>query len=158
MPRADKQFERPKDALQVIRVGTPEIQKLTVENLVQEKQKDQTTVVIVPSNNEADDISEYFRALNIQHFKISGTDIFNQNLLKAGKAYLGVLLDESKCSNWAQLIYRLSEKKNASLNQIRDYLEVKFSALGLLPSDLLLYSSEGTWDACEFARRFYENL
>lgn len=144
LPRADKQFERPKDALQVIRVGTPEIQKLTVENLVQEKQKDQTTVVIVPSNNEADDISEYFRALNIQHFKISGTDIFNQNLLKAGKAYLGVLLDESKCSNWAQLIYRLSEKKNASLNQIRDYLEVKFSALGLLPSDLLLYSSEGT--------------
>lgn len=144
LPRADKQCEEPKDALRVVRVGTPEIQKLAVGDFVQNNQKDQTTVVIVPSNKDADDISEYFRALNVEHFKISGSDIFNQNLLKAGKAYLGILLDDSKCSNWAQLIYRLSEKKNASLKQIRDYLEVKFSALGLLASDLLLYSLEGT--------------
>ena len=86
LPRADKQCEEPKDALRVVRVGTPEIQKLAVGDFVQNNQKDQTTVVIVPSNKDADDISEYFRALNVEHFKISGSDIFNQNLLKAGKA------------------------------------------------------------------------
>lgn len=144
LPRADKKCERPKEALKIIRVGSPWYQKLTVGKLVQKNQKDQTTVVIVPSNKEADNISSYFRNLNIEHFKISGSDVFNQEIFKAGRAYLGILLDDSKCSNWAQLIYRLSEKKNASLKQIRDYLEVKFSALGLLASDLLLYSSEGT--------------
>ena len=125
----------------MMRTATPTTQTALVGELVRKAAPGETTAVIVPSNREADAVSAAFKAQDIEHFKISGSDIFRQNILKAAKAYLSVLKDDFKSAPWAQLVYRLSSKKNLSLKKIRDYLAVEFPRRGLLASDLMLYST-----------------
>ena len=141
LPKAEKTVARPEGALRAIRTATPQSQLMLLCDLLEGRRPEETTAVIVPSNREADAVSAAFKAQDIEHFKISGSDIFRQNILKAAKAYLSVLKDDFRSAPWAQLVYRLSSKKNLSLKKIRDYLAVEFPRRGLLASDLMLYST-----------------
>ena len=122
-------------ALRAIRTATPQSQLMLLCDLLEGRRPEETTAVIVPSNREADAVSAAFKAQDIEHFKISGSDIFRQNILKAAKAYLSVPQGRLQKRPWAQLVYRLSSKKNLSLKKIRDYLAVEFPRRGLLASD-----------------------
>lgn len=80
-------------------------------DLLEGRRLEETTAVIVPSNREADAVSAAFKAQDIEHFKISGSDIFRQNILKAAKAYLSVLKDDFRsASGPARLSAQLEEE------------------------------------------------
>lgn len=159
LPKAEKSAAKPDGALRIIRTASQDSQSMLMCDLVRERKPDETTAVIVPSNKQADDISAVLKEHDIEHFKISGSDIFRQNILKAAKAYLSVLKDDFRSAPWAQLVYRLSTKKQLSLKRIRDYLALEFPKRGLLASDLMLYSTRSKGEpvsALEDFARAYE--
>lgn len=159
LPEAEKSVDKPEGALRMMRTATPTTQTALVGELVRKAAPGETTAVIVPSNREADAVSLALKELDIDHFKISGSDIFRQNILKAAKAYLGILKDDFRSAPWAQLAYRLSSKKQLSLKKIRDYFALEFPKRGLLASDLMLYSTHNDGEpvsALEDFMRAYE--
>ena len=131
LPRAEKVSEKPKGALRLLAAYNAKDQIELLGELARRAPQGETTAVLVPSNVMADMLSNRLKDLKVEHFKISGTDIFRMNVLKTAKAYLGILKDDFQTAPWAQLISRLT-RKDTTLKQIRDYLAKKFPAYGLL--------------------------
>lgn len=141
LPRADKISKAPKGALRLLAAYNAKDQIEVLGELARLAPENETTAVLVPSNAMADALSLHLKDKGVEHFKISGTDIFRMDVLKTAKAYLGILKDDFQTAPWAQLISRLT-RKNTTLKRIRDYLAKEFPDYGLLPSDLLFYSAE----------------
>lgn len=141
LPRADKISKAPKGALRLLAAYNAKDQIEVLGELARLAPENETTAVLVPSNAMADALSLHLKDKGVEHFKISGTDIFRMDVLKTAKAYLGILKDDFQTAPWAQLISRLT-RKNTTLKRIRDYLAKEFPDYGLLPSDLLHYSAE----------------
>lgn len=141
LPRAEKVSEKPKGALRLLAACDAKDQIELLSELALRAPEGETTAVLVPSNAMADTLSNHLKDLKVEHFKISGSDLFRMDVLKTAKAYLGILKDDFQTAPWAQLISRLT-RKNTTLKRIRDYLAREFPEYGLLPSDLLHYSVE----------------
>lgn len=141
LPRADKITPKPMGALRLLAACDAKDQIELLSELALRAPEGETTAVLVPSNAMADALSLHLKEKGVEHFKISGTDIFRMDVLKTAKAYLGILKDDFQTAPWAQLISRLT-RKNTTLKRIRDYLAKEFPDYGLLPSDLLFYSAE----------------
>lgn len=141
LPRAEKTSKAPKGALRLLAAYDAKDQIEVLGELARLAPENETTAVLVPSNAMADALSLHLKEKGVEHFKISGTDIFRMDVLKTAKAYLGILKDDFQTAPWAQLISRLT-RKNTTLKRIRDYLAREFPEYGLLPSDLLHYSVE----------------
>lgn len=141
LPRAEKVSEKPKGALRFLAAYNAKDQIELLGELARLAPEGETTAVLVPSNAMADTLSNHLKDLKVEHFKISGSDLFRMDVLKTAKAYLGILKDDFQTAPWAQLISRLT-RKNTTLKRIRDYLAREFPEYGLLPSDLLHYSVE----------------
>lgn len=141
LPRAEKISKAPKGALRLLAAYNAKDQIEVLGELARLAPEGETTAVLVPSNAMADALSLHLKEKGVEHFKISGTDIFRMDVLKTAKAYLGILKDDFQTAPWAQLISRLT-RKNTTLKRIRDYLAKEFPDYGLLPSDLLFYSAE----------------
>lgn len=141
LPRAEKVSEKPKGALRLLAACDAKDQIELLSELALRAPEGETTAVLVPSNAMADTLSNHLKDLKVEHFKISGSDLFRMDVLKTAKAYLGILKDDFQTAPWAQLISRLT-RKNTTLKRIRDYLACEFPEYGLLPSDLLHYSVE----------------
>lgn len=141
LPRADKITPKPKGALRLLAACDAKDQIELLSELALRAPEGETTAVLVPSNAMADTLSDRLKDLKVEHFKISGSDLFRMDVLKTAKAYLGILKDDFQTAPWAQLISRLT-RKDTTLKRIRDYLARKFPDYGLLPSDLLHYSAE----------------
>lgn len=141
LPRADKITPKPKGALRLLAACDAKDQIELLSELALRAPEGETTAVLVPSNAMADTLSDRLKDLKVEHFKISGSDLFRMDVLKTAKAYLGILKDDFQTAPWAQLISRLT-RKDTSLKRIRDYLAREFPDYGLLPSDLLHYSVE----------------
>lgn len=141
LPRAEKVSEKPEGALRLLAAYTASDQIELLGGLARLAPEKETTAVLVPSNKMADTLGDRLKDLKVEHFKISGSDLFRMDVLKTAKAYLGILKDDFQTAPWAQLISRLT-RKDTSLKRIRDYLAREFPEYGLLPSDLLHYSVE----------------
>lgn len=141
LPRAEKVSEKPEGALRLLAAYTASDQIELLGGLARLAPEKETTAVLVPSNKMADTLGDRLKDLKVEHFKISGSDLFRMDVLKTAKAYLGILKDDFQTAPWAQLISRLT-RKNTTLKRIRDYLAREFPEYGLLPSDLLHYSVE----------------
>lgn len=141
LPRADKITPKPKGALRLLAACDAKDQIELLSELALRAPEGETTAVLVPSNKMADTLGDRLKDLKVEHFKISGSDLFRMDVLKTAKAYLGILKDDFQTAPWAQLISRLT-RKNTTLKRIRDYLAREFPEYGLLPSDLLHYSVE----------------
>ncbi len=113
------------------------------------KNKQETTAIIVPTNKDADLISE---ALNdVPHFKISGVDLFSTPDMKTLLAHLNVIQNEHSFMAWARLLTALkiapsAAKCRAIVNRLKE--------LKILPTDLLLYDNETYLSA--FCRAYEE--
>lgn len=135
-------IEKPEDALVLAEAGTDEEERTTICEVLQGlAQSQEKTAVIVNANREADAISRLLDEKSVPHFKISGKDIFNYDVMKTAKAYLKILTDDYKILPWAQILFRLSKKPQVKLGDIRKYL-MHFSKHGLVPSDLMLYEPD----------------
>ena len=95
---------------------------------------DQTTAVIVNSNQDADRVSQALTAIGCDHFKVSGTDLFATPEIKLLLAHAGVLGSEHNFLAWARIMqgFRICET-HASARQFVHQLEVR----ALSPADFL---------------------
>lgn len=161
LPRADKITPKPKGALRLLAACDAKDQIELLSELALRAPEGETTAVLVPSNAMADTLSDRLKEKKVEHFKISGSDLFRMNVLKTAKAYLGILKDDFQTAPWAQLISRLT-RKDTTLKSIRDYLARKFPDYGLLPSDLLHYSAENPEEPMslldDFTRAYWGEL
>ena len=93
-----------------------------------------TTAFVVNANRDAEDISQELTRCGIEHFKVSGTDLFSQPDVKLLLAHLGVLNNEFSFMSWARLMkgVRVYESNAAARKFVRDLFD-----RAILPSDLL---------------------
>lgn len=97
---------------------------------------DETTAIIVNSNNDADEIGKRLADKAQSHFKVSGTDLFDTPEVKLLMAHLSVLANERNFLAWSRLMKGLMVcRSNASARQFVHQLEVR----GITPSDFFDY-------------------
>ncbi len=92
--------------------------------------------ILVSTNREADEVGDTMTSMGIQHFKISGTDLFSLPTVRLLLAHLSVLCDENVFIAWARLLWGLhvTPTYTAARAMMRELRRV-----ALLPSDFLLY-------------------
>ena len=92
--------------------------------------------ILVSTNREADDVGQTMSAMGIDHFKISGTDLFSTPTVRLLLSHLSVLTDENVFIAWARLLWglKVSPSYTAARATMRDLRRI-----ALLPSDFLLY-------------------
>ena len=97
---------------------------------------DETTAIIVNSNTDADELSEELLKLQVQHFKVSGQDVFSSPQVKTLFAHFNILSNEHNFIAWARLMkgIHVFETQNFARNFTRSLLN-----RAMLPSDFLLY-------------------
>lgn len=95
---------------------------------------DQTTAVIVNSNQDADRVSQMLTAIGCDHFKVSGSDLFATPEVKLLLAHVDVLGSEHNFLAWSRIMqgFKVCET-NASARQFVHQLEVR----ALSPTDFL---------------------
>ena len=94
----------------------------------------ETTAVIVNSNNDADRLSATLAQLGVNHFKVSGTDIFATPQVKMLMAHLSVLSNEHNFIAWSRLMHGLHVcETEASARSWLHQLRVR----AICPTDLL---------------------
>lgn len=94
-----------------------------------------TVAVLVPTNKEADLISEAFKSQNVEHFKVSGKDVFSTKELRIIIAHLNIIQNEISFTQWAKLLYHLGIVSGYSV--ARDFMR-QMKGKALLPNDLFL--------------------
>ena len=97
---------------------------------------DGRVAILVSTNREADEVSDAMTAQSIEHFKISGTDLFSQPTIRLLLAHLSVLADESVFIAWARLFWglKVTPTYTAARALMRDLRRA-----AMLPTDFLLY-------------------
>ncbi len=101
-----------------------------------EQHPEETIAILVLNNNDADVISERMEAMGVQHFKISGSDLFSSPEVKLLIAHLSVFVSEYSSIAWTHIFkgFRVYEQESSARHFIRE-----LSLRGLSPLDLLLY-------------------
>lgn len=102
--------------------------------------EDGRTAILVNSNKLADDISEALG--DTPHFKVSGKDLFQTQLVKAGFAHLSALANEQNVNAWAHILKAF--KIFGTLWESRQFMKEMFEC-ALLPSDFLLYEGDDSY-------------
>lgn len=94
----------------------------------------ETTAIIVNANHDADDMSTTLLNMGLQHFKVSGQDLFASPTIKLLLAHLNVLANDNNFIAWARLL------KGTGVFQsnvaARNFVQTLFRN-ALRPSDLL---------------------
>lgn len=95
-----------------------------------------TTAIIVNSNKDADSVSNELTAKGIQHFKVSGDDLFSSPGVKLLFSHLAILDNENNFIAWARLLKGLHvfEANSSSRNFVRTCMNK-----AMLPLDFLQF-------------------
>ncbi len=95
--------------------------------------RDETIAIVVAFNSDADDVS---RALQLPHFKISGTDVFSTPEMQLLIAHFNVIVQENNFIAWSRIFtgLKLFSTHSAARTFTHDLLEN-----GILPTDFLFY-------------------
>ena len=112
---------------------------------------EQTTAVIVNSNQDADRVSQAMTAIGCTHFKVSGTDIFATPEVKLLLAHVDVLGNGHNFLAWSRIMqgFKVCET-HASARKFVHQLEIR----ALSPADFL--GDEATPYVQRFLRAFEE--
>ena len=115
----------------------------------------ETTAVIVLSNADADRISNQMMQMALDHFKVSGRDLFDTPEMKLLLAHLNVVANERNLICWARIMKGLQVFESNPL--ARRFLR-KLRQLAISPVDLLTLPVEGQGSTyiSEFVKT-YEN-
>ena len=110
---------------------------LTLYNSQEEKGQ---TAILVRTNDTADIFGQVLNQFGIEHFKISGFDLFRRKVIKDLISFFDCLTNELSRVSWFRLYSLFSPLK--SLKEARHFVNELFS-VGLMPSDFLqnTYSS-----------------
>ena len=93
-----------------------------------------TTAIIVNSNHDADGVSSGLKQLGLQHFKVSGDDLFASPQIKLLFAHLSVMNNAHNFIAWARILegMQVFRTPNAARRFVRSCAD-----RALLPSDFL---------------------
>lgn len=111
--------------------------------------KDETTAIIVNSNADADKVSQALENEQVEHLKISGSDMFNSKDMKLLLAHLMVLANEHNLLAWTEIMRDLKVFDSKALTRRFLY---KLRECALSPTDLLCY--ENSNETAEFLKAF----
>ena len=145
LPSTDDGSDARAEDLCLVDVGDASLEGYYTARLARrygEMQPEGRVAILVSTNREADEVSEVMAAMGIQHFKISGTDLFSQPAVRLLLAHLSVLTDETVFIAWARLLWGLKATPTytAARTLMRD-----MRRLALLPSDFLMYPSGSSY-------------
>lgn len=101
-----------------------------------EQNENETTAIVVLSNNDADAIGERLTSLGAQYFKVSGTDMFSLPEVKLLIAHLTVLENEHNFISWTRILKGMHVYEQSA--SARRFVKELFD-MALTPSDLLLF-------------------
>lgn len=138
LPRTDNEQTREPEDLQIL-MSTNNIDECSdVARLVRQLSNsyaEETTAVIVSYNAEADELSSALKGLGVQHFKVSGQDIFSNPDVKLLLAHLNVVFNEHNFIAWSRLFVGLRAINSHA--PARDFVR-QLTNVGLSPTDFLL--------------------
>lgn len=97
------------------------------------------TAILVPSNRVADDISEKLDAVKLNHFKISGVDLFSTPEVQTLLAHFNVVNFERNFIAWTRILYNLKVFRSAK--DAREFYNEMNKHL-LTPVDFLKYGGK----------------
>ena len=103
-----------------------------------DREPDGRVAILVSTNREADEISDTMQAMNVPHFKISGTDLFSLPSIRLLLAHLSVLCDETVFIAWARILWGvgITPTYTAARNLMREMRRIS-----MLPNDFLVYNN-----------------
>jgi DNA helicase-2/ATP-dependent DNA helicase PcrA len=102
--------------------------------LYQSKNELGQTAILVRTNNAADTFSKALTQYGIDHFKISGFDLFRRRVIKDLMSFCGCLTNKLDRVSWFRLFFLFSSFQ--SLKESRHFVNELFSK-GLFPVDFL---------------------
>ena len=139
LPTTDNTTERQPADLCLLNVGDAQLESYYAARFAKrygDLAPDGRVAILVSTNREADEVGDAMSAQGIEHFKISGTDIFSQPTIRLLLAHLSVLADESVFIAWARLFWGL--KVTPTYTAARDLMR-DLRRVAMLPTDFLLY-------------------
>ncbi|MDR2905328.1 MAG: UvrD-helicase domain-containing protein [Helicobacteraceae bacterium] len=93
------------------------------------------TAILVRANKYADEIDEVFNRLKIEHFKVSGFDLFRRAAIKGVLAFLFILKNPFDKSAWARLYRDFGATK--TIKEAREHI-YNLEEIALNPIDFLI--------------------
>lgn len=127
-----------RDTLYVLQADTiaEEYAQVVRQAIAYSKQGPGRIAVVVPYNSHADKVSEAFMEQGVQHFKISGTDLFSTPTVQTLFAHLAIAQNEGGFTSWAKLLFHSGI--------IRQYTEARnfmrtMRKIGMIPTDFIYY-------------------
>ena len=95
---------------------------------------DETIAVVVSYNSEADDISARLTNLGVNHFKVSGRDLFSEPAVKLLLAHLSVSMGDHDFLAWSRIVAGIKAvgSNSAARDMVRD-----LALNGMTPADLM---------------------
>lgn len=144
-PIPDKSLHTPSNALMMINIegtNTDEAEYIA-ENILPSipHQEGAQTAILVRTNATAELYSKLLKSENIDHFKISGFDIFRRKLIKDIFAYLGCLEHNLDKLSWYRIFNIFG--KIPTLKESRKFVNLLFEA-GFYPADFLYDEVDGS--------------
>ncbi len=139
LPTTENNTEKQPADICLLNVGDAQLESYYAARFAKrygEVSPDGRVAILVSTNREADEVSETMTAQGIDHFKISGTDLFSQPSIRLILAHLSVLADESVFIAWARLFWglKVTPTYTAARALMRDLRRA-----AMLPTDFLLY-------------------
>lgn len=99
---------------------------------------DNLTAILVRTNNMAELYSQYLKEKKLDHFKVSGYDLFRRKIVKDTLAFLGCLENELDRISWFRILNIFGDVK--TLKESRLFVNKLFKH-GFIPTDFLRHNN-----------------
>ena len=119
---------------------------------VTQKFPEERVAVLVRTNKAADKISYYLNRKSIEHFKLSGEDVFKSEEYKTLVAHFSVVQQDTNYLEWARILGKLDA--TYSFKDARG-LVTKLRKAAVTPSDFIYYTYGDTY-VKEFLKTYTE--
>ena len=155
LPRTDNDLPHEPEDLQILMSQNnidecSDVARLTSQ--LTASHTEETTAVIVSFNAEADELSSALKGMGVQHFKVSGQDLFSDPDIKLLLAHLNVVFNEHNFIAWSRLFVGLRAINSHA--PARSFVR-QLMNIGLSPTDFLQPSPNPTTTQCDtYLQRF----
>ncbi|OGU36064.1 MAG: hypothetical protein A2315_03260 [Ignavibacteria bacterium RIFOXYB2_FULL_35_12] len=115
------------------------------------KENEKQTAILVRLNKTADMFSNILKSMNVDHFNISGFDLFRRKAIKNIVAFLGCIENELDRVSWYRMFNIFG--KIPTLKESRHFVNSLFD-IGLYPADYLLNKNNARFTLEDFLKLF----
>lgn len=149
LPKAKDNCSAGQDDLRLVVCGKEEEEETLINEVRNFNRYGERTAILVPWNRDATEISQYLEGKGIDHFRISGRDIFRTVAMRMLIAHFNVINNPLNVLSWGYILYNTFAIKK--LGDAYDFV-LKMRKLGMTPEDLL--REDGSTYTGEFCNVF----